>query len=325
MQISPVSYNSYTPYKYGKYNNSCSFTAKSPVRIGVLKNADDVSCIYCGEKMLTFAEIDEYSNKVSRLRGKKLYRYLSILEQKMKKHEKEVTKVIKEWVKNYPELQLHDVLQKMFPVYIEKLENRQQAILTKIANTATDFEEEDKTLIYDFIEKELEKIKQNSIEEHFKMGQLKKEFYDLKPNFSNKKDFEKILEIIDSMPNTHTNVDAFVIKYSRKSSKEIMTRLLEPSQATIEHLKPVSHGGGNEMSNIVLACKDCNSKRSNKPLRTMIGLQRNLPKFLISLLRFVEMNFPKQDIRCFRREYAEGVKATISEELSKETDLPEPD
>ena len=127
------------------------------------------------------------------------------------------------------------------------------------------------------------------------------------------------------MPNTHTNVDAFVIKYSRKSSKEIMTRLLEPRQATIEHLKPVSHGGGNEMSNIVLACKDCNSKRSNKPLRTMIGLQRNLPKFLISLLRFVEMNFPKQDIRCFRREYAEGVKATISEELSKETDLPEPD
>ena len=45
MQISPVSYNSYTPYKYGKYNNSCSFTAKSPVRIGVLKNADDVSYI----------------------------------------------------------------------------------------------------------------------------------------------------------------------------------------------------------------------------------------------------------------------------------------
>lgn len=36
---------------------------------------------------------------------------------------------------------------------------------------------------------------------------------------------------------------------------------LRKRRATIEHLKPLAHGGGNERSNIRLACHGCNSKR----------------------------------------------------------------
>lgn len=38
-----------------------------------------------------------------------------------------------------------------------------------------------------------------------------------------------------------------------------------PATATREHLKPQASGGGDNDSNIVMACKRCNSARSSKP------------------------------------------------------------
>jgi 5-methylcytosine-specific restriction endonuclease McrA len=35
--------------------------------------------------------------------------------------------------------------------------------------------------------------------------------------------------------------------------------------ATIEHLTPKSQGGTDDLANLVLACKLCNSSRGNRP------------------------------------------------------------
>lgn len=35
--------------------------------------------------------------------------------------------------------------------------------------------------------------------------------------------------------------------------------------ATLDHLKPRSHGGSNELSNLVIACKSCNERRGTTP------------------------------------------------------------
>ena len=37
-----------------------------------------------------------------------------------------------------------------------------------------------------------------------------------------------------------------------------------PYYATIEHVIPTSHGGDDDLSNIVLACYECNHSRSNR-------------------------------------------------------------
>ena len=36
--------------------------------------------------------------------------------------------------------------------------------------------------------------------------------------------------------------------------------------ATVEHLKPTAEGGTNELSNVVVACADCNRKRNSETL-----------------------------------------------------------
>lgn len=37
---------------------------------------------------------------------------------------------------------------------------------------------------------------------------------------------------------------------------------------SLDHLKAHSHGGGNESTNLVTACKKCNSARGNRPVAT---------------------------------------------------------
>lgn len=46
-------------------------------------------------------------------------------------------------------------------------------------------------------------------------------------------------------------------------------------QATIEHLQRRADGGGNSMSNFVMACVDCNEKRGPRPVLLHLSAQRN--------------------------------------------------
>ena len=40
----------------------------------------------------------------------------------------------------------------------------------------------------------------------------------------------------------------------------------QPHSSTIEHVEPLSNGGANEYSNMVMACSDCNHRRGVKPV-----------------------------------------------------------
>lgn len=42
-------------------------------------------------------------------------------------------------------------------------------------------------------------------------------------------------------------------------------RAAAPADVTLDHLLPRSAGGGNEASNLVTACRSCNSSRQDKP------------------------------------------------------------
>ena len=48
---------------------------------------------------------------------------------------------------------------------------------------------------------------------------------------------------------------------------------LNAKNVSLEHLNPISKGGKTELSNLVLAHKDINNKRSDKPLAEFLNLK----------------------------------------------------
>jgi 5-methylcytosine-specific restriction endonuclease McrA len=60
----------------------------------------------------------------------------------------------------------------------------------------------------------------------------------------------------------------------------------DPRDVTLDHAVPVCDGGGNEPANLLTACRCCNSRRGDKPLRLFAGpetralIRRNLRRSL---------------------------------------------
>ncbi|MGI2270317.1 HNH endonuclease [Staphylococcus cohnii] len=64
-----------------------------------------------------------------------------------------------------------------------------------------------------------------------------------------------------------------------------------PSSLEIEHKLPLSRGGGNELGNLTVLCKSCNSKRKNRMgdehLKIIIkNIEKSYQKLDVELLRY---------------------------------------
>ena len=252
-----------------------------------------------------------YSNKAAKLKGIKLANFLISLQPEMKPNEKKAACIIKEELKKHPKEDLKGILTILFPRHVDRLEKQQEKVLLELQKIAVDFPEHDRLVTMSQIQKGLDGIKKNSSGEHFKRNKYISEFFLLNDSYEDFGNYMKIIEAIKSMPNTHTSIDAFIVKYSRKSSKDIMTRLLSPSQVTLEHLNPRSKGGTNILSNLVLACGKDNSTRRSSDLNTMPSLSINLPNYFHSLRKALAKKLPKQEFPKVE-EYISGVKETIT-------------
>lgn len=288
-----------------------SFTGHNQLTMKVLRNLKGVTCVYCGHEMLTSAQIDECARKAARLKGVPLAKYLISLQPDMKPYEKKAACLIKEELKKHPQENLQGILKLLFPKHVDKLEKQQEKVLLELQKIAVDFPEHDRAVTAEQIKKGLEGIKKRTQGEHFKRNRYINEFFGLRDKYEDFGNYMKIIEAIKSMPNTHTSIDAFIVKYSRKSPKEIMTRLLSPSQVTVEHLNPRSKGGTNILSNLVLACGRDNSTRRSNDLNTMPNLSINLPNYFRTLRKALSEKLPWQEFSKVE-EYIKGVKETIT-------------
>ena len=296
---------------YRKLSRYIFFSGSNRLTKSGFKKLKNVYCAYCGHRMLTTSEINAISQRAITLKGVDLAKFLIKLQPDLKPNEKKVACIMKEELKKNSKTDLKGILQSLFPRYVERLEKQQEKVLIELQKIAVDFPVHDKKITMEQIQKGFVAIRKSSSDEHFKRNQYINDFFLLDKSYEDFGNYMKIIEAIKLMPDTYSSVDAFVVKYSRKTSKDIMQRLLSPSRVTIEHVLPRSNGGTNAMSNIILACGMDNSSRRSNPLETIPGLSRNLPIYFMTLRKALAKKLPFQDLNKVEL-YISGIKETIN-------------
>jgi len=98
-----------------------NFCAHNHLTMPLMRSLKNVTCVYCGQEMLTLHQIEDFAKKASKLTGQRLSRFLTSYQTKMKPNEIYATNLIKEALKKNPHDDLQQVLGKMFPYHLKKL------------------------------------------------------------------------------------------------------------------------------------------------------------------------------------------------------------
>ena len=137
------------------------------------------------------------------------------------------------------------------------------------------------------------------------------------------KDAEKLFKIYKAwygLPSSSEDIDAFIVKYSKRSHDDISKRLLSSSVATIDHIKSQASNGSDSLNNMSLVTAYINNKKDNLNLGKFIKLEeddidikKNLQKHIndvISQVNNPRMPFSKKP------SYPISVSQTILEETN---------
>lgn len=238
-----------------------------------------VTCLCCGKRMIDPNVISEMdSKKLFNGSSHKILKALGYFEKYMKPLEKKVFRLLVSLEKEYPEKNLSKLL-------ATKTKNLEVKLIAKQSEIFGE--------IYDYSQKHLPKEKLTELDEI--LQQSYDEMYGRVPKvtFGRKKFIGQIykyskdlgavhqtnlLALAEKLPSSTTEFEAFIIKYARKSNREIAVRLLERSVGTIEHIKPRAEGGADSVYNYAIECAQDNWERGCRPMIEQIKAHPDMPQ-----------------------------------------------
>lgn len=100
------------------------------------------------------------------------------------------------------------------------------------------------------------------------------------PNENEREIFSEIKNKALFLPTSESSINAFVVKYSKRSQTEIIRRLFIASTGSIEHITPASLGGLNTIGNFLLTSASGNRYRENMPLVEYIKRFPDIPVYM---------------------------------------------
>ncbi len=279
----------------------------------------NIICPCCGVEMMTQKQM----NAVSRDLGNTSAKAVSTLknyEKYMHPVEKECFNLIKDWSKSKPDANLKELLQENKTPQLEKLQAKQNSILDtvdEISKQLSATEQEEVKKVTDTTRKFVSSTDKDI---KFKRKTFLKDVDDLKTKISNKEIHNQILKEAEKMPTSQNDVSAFVVKYAERSHQEIGERLVKLSVGTIEHIKPRSEGGRNQVSNYMLECGGCNHERSSIPLGDWVDshpeMKENTQKYIDEVIKRIN----KGEMKGFSF-YPEAVARTLYEQSGGKLDV----
>ena len=264
-------------------NNDKHATAKEDTGKGVvLKRLRNIACPYTGVPMISGSEMGRIEEKLKECKSlkEKLF-LLSGYAKNMQPVEHHVFDHIINFLDSNPDKGLMDFFTGNYEYHLVKLKLEELKVIDSVDTRST--------LLSVQTQMELRKettdcrnqiLNSGTDEVFFK----RKSFLTSLGNISARNPYEgrvlsDIMNLALFLPTSGSSVDAFIVKYSRREENEILRRIILGSVATIEHVKPHSKGGDNELSNFLLASNNGNKYRENLPLSVYLDRNPGIPEY----------------------------------------------
>ncbi len=254
-----------------------------------IKMAYGVICPCCGHVMLTKKQSNAFVARVSNKTGEDLQKELEKELPYFRENEKQIANILISDSKNNPDMDLSQLVTLEARDGIGSLECSQKAIINDIRKQAEGLSSKKREQLLSILDDEESLIDNSDDFVHFKRRNFvdKIEKFKIRCVGKDKETASYISDLAKNMPTSAMNKDAFFVKYKRRTNADIARRLVLPSLATTEHIRPQSKNGKNNTDNYIPLCSDCNSRRGNISYSEWFKIHPEMPSNLQEYLNQV--------------------------------------
>ena len=247
----------------------------------ILKRLRNITCPYTGIRMISGSVMNRIEIKMGECRSinEKLF-LLSRYASHMQPVEHHVFDHITYFIDSNPEKGLADFFSENYDYHLAKLRLEEFKVIdsvdakSSILSTETQLELRKETTIC------RGRILSNGDDSVFRRKVFLTALASIRPrNPYEERVLSEIKNLALFLPTSGSSEHAFMVKYTDRSEEEVLIRLLSGSIATIEHIRPHSVGGKNELSNFMLVSRNGNKYRENNPLSAYIDRNPNIPEY----------------------------------------------
>lgn len=241
------------------------------VNFSTLKEIKDLTCVYCGVTMINPSLKYELTEKIAASTGKDLIAALTRGQKYLYGWKNNIATEIMNLANIYPDENIQNLMWRLVDNYKFELKNKQLNVCSNIRQKyENSFATKTEKKLFDLLLDDTEKW----VTGKNKFGPFERKLflYELSqilclPIFRNKHITKQILKDAEAMPNSFESASAFVVKYYKRSPREIAEQLFYERTPTLEHIKPQIAGGTRDPQNITIACAKCNNTvRRSMPL-----------------------------------------------------------
>lgn len=244
----------------------------------VLRKLKGLTCPYYGVKMISGSTIVKVEAELDKcVNVGEVVKILKKYTPFMQKIEKKMFKRFSQAAKENPEQTMQACLWQWYGDAITKLKLEEFLVLDKVDKFSSKLSPYTALNLRYKTTRCRQIILLNNKEDTFKRKTFLVSLDEIKPRDEELSIYEKIKDQAIFLPTSNTSENAFIVKYADRSQQEIAKRLLRPSVATIEHVRPDSKGGANSLDNFLLVSASANNYRSNMPLAKYIHRFPKIP------------------------------------------------
>lgn len=279
-------------------SNPVSFTSNTSAG-NILKKLADITDPYTGVKMLRGSVMSKIEKKLDSCDTiVQTVKVLSKYTKYMQPTEKKMYRRFAKYAKLNPDKTIPDYLKSVYDDSITRLKLEEFIVLDDVDKISRDLSPQTALALRKKTTRCRTVILENKAEDTFKRKTLLSSLDEISPLKREEEIFERLKDRAIYLPTSGSSENAFVVKYVNRSHQEIAKRILRASVATIEHIEPDSLGGGNILSNFILASANMNSYRSNMSLAKFIARFPKVPRYCQTYIEEIIQAIHKGKLKC---------------------------